>query len=114
MLPVPPGCEIDQSESQPFYTDPPDGTLPNDGWALFSGTSAAAPQIAGAAALILSAKPGLTPAQVTEALKATAVDVRMGHCHPRFNFPAQIDHDLATGHGIIDASAAVQYALDSF
>jgi hypothetical protein len=29
--------------------DPPDGTSPDDGWALFSGTSAAAPQIAGPA-----------------------------------------------------------------
>jgi subtilisin family serine protease len=39
-----------------------DGTPPNDGWSLFSGTSAAAPQIAGAAAVLLSAKPKLTPA----------------------------------------------------
>ncbi len=86
----------------------------NDGWALFSGTSAAAPQIAGAAALILEAKPGLDPDQVTEALKATAIDVRVGRCHPRFNFSAQIGHDSATGHGLVDASVAVQYAIDTF
>jgi subtilisin family serine protease len=114
MLPIPPGCEIDVSESQPFYGDSPDGTPSNDGWALFSGTSAAAPQVAGAAALVLSAKPGLKPSQVTEALKATAVDIRVGHCHPRFNFAAQIGHDSATGHGLVDASGAVQYARDTF
>jgi hypothetical protein len=48
MLPVPPGSEIDAAESQPTVDDSGDGTSPADGWALFSGTSAAAPQIAGA------------------------------------------------------------------
>lgn len=114
MLPVPPGGEIDVDESQPFYDDPPDGTPWNDGWALFSGTSAAAPQIAGAAALVLAATPGLAPDQVTEALKATAIDVRVGWCHPRFNFSAQVGHDYATGYGLVDASAAVQYAVATF
>jgi subtilisin family serine protease len=115
MLPIPPGCEIDIDESQPAPGDPTtDGTAPNDGWALFSGTSAAAPQIAGAAAVILGAKPGLTPAQVTEALKQTAVDVTIGTCHPRFNFPAQAGPDLATGLGLVDVAAAVDYALANF
>lgn len=116
MLPIPPGSEIDRSLSQPDgQTDPDtDGTGGNDGWALFSGTSAAAPQIAGAAAVLLSAKPGLTPAQVTEALKVTAVDVRTGRCHPRFNNRARIGRDDATGHGLVDVSAAVAYALANF
>jgi subtilisin family serine protease len=57
MLPVPPGCEIDQAESQPSENDPTDdNTLGNDGWALFSGTSAAAPQVVGAAPLLLGAE----------------------------------------------------------
>ena len=64
--------------------------------------------------MILAAKPGLAPVQVTEALKATAVDVTAGRCSPRFNNPATVGHDNATGHGIVDASAAVQYALDKF
>ena len=115
MLPVQPGCELDLFESQPATGDPTgDGTTANDGWALFSGTSAAAPQLAGIAALILSAKPGLSPAQITEAMTKTAVDIRSGHCHPRFNYPAQIGHDSATGHGLADSSDAVQYALDHF
>ena len=84
MLPVPPGGEIDVSESEPAPNDSPDGTMPNDGWALFSGTSAAAPQVAGAAALILGAKPGLKPPQVIEALTETATDITAGCCHSRF------------------------------
>jgi hypothetical protein len=40
MLPVPPSEEIDRENSAH------DGTAPDDGWAVFSGTSAAAPQLA--------------------------------------------------------------------
>ena len=116
MLPVQPDCELDREESEP---DPPvdpssDGTLHNDGWALFSGTSAAAPQLAGVAALILGVKPQLSPAQVIEALTKTAVDITAGSCHPRFNNPATSGSDLATGTGLVDAAAAVQFALDNF
>ena len=114
MLPVPPRCEIDVDESQAAGGDTPDGTSSNDGWALFSGTSAAAPQLAGAVALILAAKPGLQPAQVTEALAATATDVQVGTCHPRFNHQATPGQDLATGFGLVNASAAVDYALAKF
>ena len=67
MLPVPPGCELDDSESKAGGGDPEgDGTSPGDGWALFSGTSAAAPQLAGAVAVLLGVKPKLTPAEVRE------------------------------------------------
>lgn len=116
MLPVQPGCEIDLDESK---ADPPldptaDGTLDDDGWALFSGTSAAAPQLAGAAALVLGAKPELMPRQVIEALTRTATDVVVGRCHPRFNNPATTSGDLATGAGLVNAEAAVQFALDHF
>ena len=115
MLPVPPNSGIDWWESQPNQGDPnSDGTLPYDGWALASGTSASAPQIAGAAAVILGAAPHLTPPQVTEALTRTARDVRTGRCHPVFNSPATIGHDLATGYGVIDVDAAVKYALATF
>ena len=113
MLPIPPGCEIDEAESQPDLPNDPDsdGTSPNDGWALFSGTSAAAPQVAGVVALLLGAKPGLTPAQVTEALTKTAIDVTAGRCHPRFNSLAGVGPDAATGAGLVNAKAAVDYAM---
>jgi hypothetical protein len=116
LLPIPPGCVIDVDESQPAPPRDPDsdGTAGNDGWALFSGTSAAAPQLAGVAALILSARPGLSPAQVTRAIAATAIDITTGRCHPRFNYAAVPGPDLATGVGLVNASAAVAYALQNF
>jgi subtilisin family serine protease len=115
MLPVPPGCEIDIDESKVTADDSiTDGTTESDGWALFSGTSAAAPQLAGAVALILGAKPGITPAQVIEALTKTATDISMGRCSPRFNHLATIGPDNATGFGLVNAFASVQYAIANF
>lgn len=115
MLPVPPNSPIDISESQPDFPDlDDDRTASNDGWALFSGSSAAAPQIAGVAALMLAAKPGLTPLQITQALRNTAIDVTSGNCNPRFNFPATVGHDAATGNGLVNAAAAVQFAIANF
>jgi hypothetical protein len=115
MLPIPPGCQLDREEGQPEDDDPEgDGTGPDDGWALFSGTSAAAPQLAGAVALLLEGKPGLTPAQVAEALRKTAIDITTGSCHPRFNNPATVGADLATGDGLVNVAAAVQYAKTNF
>lgn len=116
MLPIPSGCSIDQDESKPDETDPTtDGTPGDDGWALFSGTSAAAPQLAGAAALLLGAKPNLTPAQIIEALTSTAVDVVVGHSFPqRYNNPAGPGPDLATGAGLINVGAALKFVLDRF
>jgi subtilisin family serine protease len=115
MLPLAPGCELDMEESRPDERgNPGDGTPPNDGWALFSGTSAAAPQIAGVAALLLSANPKLTPAQIKEALTKTAIDVTSGRCHPRFNFSAGPGPDLATGAGLVNAAEALNYALAHF
>jgi subtilisin family serine protease len=111
MLPIPPGSEIDVDESVAAAGDPADGTTGSDGWALFSGTSAAAPQLAGAVALILGARPELTPAQVRQALVETAVDVRAGRCHPRFDFLAGPGPDRATGFGLVNAAAAVKRAL---
>ncbi|WP_170328949.1 S8 family serine peptidase [Ruegeria arenilitoris] len=114
MLPVPAGSELDVAMSNPSSDAPGDGTAANDGWARFSGTSAAAPQIAGAGALILGARPDLTPAQVIEALSQTATDVVEGSCHPRFGNPAGPGRDEATGFGLVNASAALDYALTQF
>jgi hypothetical protein len=46
-----------------------------DGSGVFCGTSAAAPHIAGIAALILSYRPNLTPPQVREILASSTVDI---------------------------------------
>src|SRR5262249_50790019 len=65
-------------------------TFPN-----FFGTSAAAPHAAGVAALMLSAIPGLTPAQIRSALENTALDMGV----PGF--------DTDSGFGLIQADAAL-------
>jgi subtilisin family serine protease len=115
MLPVPAGSQLDRSASIAVDGVEGDFTAPDDGWALLSGTSSAAPQVAGASALILSAKPGLRPRQVIEALSRTAFDIVVGHSSPqKFNQPAKPGRDNATGWGLINATAAVAYAEHHF
>lgn len=109
MLPVEPGNKLDQDlgSGKPF----PDGdqTGPHDGWAAISGTSAAAPQLAGAAALVKQTAPHLTPAEVRDVLRSTARAVTEGRCfdRPGMNNPAGAVPDLATGAGLVDAHRAV-------
>ncbi len=69
------------------------------GFLPFFGTSAAAPHAAAIAALIKSARPDYTAAQILAAMKATALDIRA----------AGIDRD--SGYGLVMALEAVNYAL---
>jgi serine protease len=69
----------------------------------FGGTSAAAPHVAAAAALMLSANPELTPAQVASALRASAFAA-----YPRDSFCREGAH---CGAGFLDAQAALLAAL---
>ncbi|UCF68223.1 MAG: S8 family serine peptidase, partial [Acidobacteriota bacterium] len=110
MLPLEPGDEIDGGNAGSRHPDG-DETMSNDGWAAFSGTSAAAPQVAGVCALVKQACPELAPAAVREILDKTARDVTEGHSHPRTGgHPATSGADLATGHGLVDAHKAVMLA----
>jgi subtilisin family serine protease len=109
MLPVEPGDDLDTDIAGGTHPNG-DETTPNDGWAAFSGTSAAAPQIAGAAALVKQACPQLSPASVKDVLMKTARDVTTGHNHSRFNNQAVVGPDTATGDGLVDASKAVLLA----
>jgi serine protease len=68
-----------------------------DSYALYNGTSMATPHVVGVVALMLSAKPTLTPTQVTSILQSTA--------RP---FPATCSQ---CGSGIVNANAAVDAAL---
>jgi subtilisin family serine protease len=109
MLPIPSGCIIDQGNAGGSWPNG-DETPNNDGWAAFSGTSAAAPQIAGVCALMLRACPRLTPAQIRGILMQTARDVTTGTNHPNFGNPATVGPDTATGNGLVDAHRAVLLA----
>lgn len=109
LLPIPSGCVIDQGNAGGSFPNG-DETPSDDGWAAFSGTSAAAPQIAGVCALLLQACPQLTPVQVRDILMATARDVTVGTNHPNFGNPATPGPDTATGNGLVDAHRAVLLA----
>lgn len=73
----------------------PGNTLPN-----FGGTSAAAPVVAGAAALVLSANPNLSPIQVRDILVNTATDMGANGFDNNFGF------------GRVNARAAVEEAIN--
>jgi hypothetical protein len=105
MLPVPPGASIDRACA--LY----DTTGAEDGWAVFSGTSASAPQIAAVCALLLQKNPYLTPADIKAILMRTAKDVLEGSASAGSDpagegLRAGPGADGATGAGLIDAHAA--------
>ncbi|SEV85525.1 S8 family serine peptidase [Natrinema salifodinae] len=71
-------------------------SVTGNGYARMSGTSMAAPVVAGVAGLALSAHPELSRSELRKHLRATAVDVGLG--------------DDEQGHGRVDAAAAVTTA----
>lgn len=79
--------------------DPLVGALPGGGYSIWSGTSGAAPLVAGLAALIRSAYPDMPAHEVMHRIRATARDA---------GAPGE---DPVYGHGIIDAEAAVTAEL---
>lgn len=81
---------------------------PNDGktyyYAMLTGTSMSSPVVAGIVSLMLQANPNLTPAQVIEALKATAI-------HDNYTGLATPNGNNNWGHGKVNAFAAVAKAI---
>jgi subtilisin family serine protease len=113
MLPVEPNDEIDKELSADGGYPDGDETNKNDGWAAFSGTSAAAPQLAAICALIKQACPRISPFQARDILKRTARDVTLGKCSMRTGgHSAKSGPDLATGAGLANTSEAVREARD--
>jgi len=101
MLPVQPGCTLDGIS--------PTTGAPDDGWGLFSGTSAASPLVAGVCALLLEKNPALTPAQVKDKLIKSARDVKIGTTAS--GDTAGPGADAATGAGLVDAKWAYLVAM---
>jgi serine protease len=71
-------------------------TWTRNSYASLSGTSMACPHVAGVVALMLSYDSSATPAQIFNALTASAVN------------PNTSDADTSLGHGIVDAVAAIE------
>jgi subtilisin family serine protease len=103
LLPVPPGSKIDKSLS--IFKD---GTKHGDGWASFSGTSAAAPQIAGVCALLKSKNRNLTPSEIKAILQKTAIKVSKGKSNQKSSEDGKTSQKglRATGAGLVDAYRA--------
>ncbi len=101
MLPVQEGAALDGIAPSTGAAD--------DGWGLFSGTSAACPQVAGVCALLLEKDAGLTPAEVKEKLMKAARDVRAGQS--RMGDAAGPGPDAATGAGLVDAKWSYLIAM---
>ena len=112
MLPLQPGCEIDTELSSGGSFPNSDETKSGDGWSAISGTSAAAPQLAGVCALLKQKNPHLTPQQVKQALLASAKDCTKGKANSASNegvaLRATTGIDGATGHGLVDAAEAIK------
>ena len=75
----------------------------SNGTITMSGTSMAAPHVAGIAALILSIRPDLTQAQVRHAIESTARNLS---AHPPTHHNGQWNNQV--GFGLVDAYAAVR------
>jgi subtilisin family serine protease len=67
-----------------------------------TGTSMATPHVAGAAAVLWSARPDLTPSQVREVLEKSAKDL------------GPLNRDRQYGFGLVQVADAIEYANTHF
>lgn len=110
VMPTQKGAEFDGLFSGSNFPNG-DETGSADGWLVASGTSSAAPMVAGGAALLLNAKSSLTPAEIKQTLMDTAIDVTQGFSPCGTSVGA--GSDSATGAGMIDIGAAVNKVAPS-
>jgi len=79
-----------------------------DGYPNISGTSAAAPHVAGVVALLLEANPSLQPIDIKNILQQTAVDILQRNNTDKTSIGS--GYDLDSGFGLINAEAAIALA----
>jgi subtilisin family serine protease len=97
MLPVPPGSH----HATRLHGSKKTGAT---GWALFSGTSSATPQVAAVCALLLQKNPDLKPDDIKRILLDTATDITAGNAFGGKSTRGGFDR--ATGAGLVNAKAA--------
>lgn len=95
------GCQIPTGNVRTIDRAGANGYAVGDFFDGFNGTSAAAPQVSGVAALMISANPRLTEAQVRTILQQTATDMGSG------------GFDNTFGFGRVNAFTAVKAAINN-
>lgn len=107
-------CDTELADTGMVSTINTGKTAPDlGGYGAVSGTSFAAPQVAGAAALMWAANPSLTLSQVEFGLKASArphvTAYALGTCSTSNSSRCSLDTSTG-GAGLLDAAEAVKYA----
>lgn len=107
-----PGANI-ISTCRPYLPICATGLSLDPNYATLSGTSMAAPHIAGIVAQLYQANPNLTPAQVEDILEDTARP--LSAAGTPISDPANATNGTTfdAGHGLVNVEAAVQRALNS-
>ena len=107
-LPTEPSSKLDKGLAGGTFPNK-DETASDDGWIVGSGTSSAAPMVAGVAALMIqkyrSEGRNFTPEIIKFMLGHTARDITTGASTCGKN--ASVGYDNATGNGLVNAEAAV-------
>lgn len=105
VMPTEPDCIYDNFFGGGNFPNA-DETETDDGWLVASGTSSAAPMVAGVVALMLEKNSDLSPGVVKMILQLTARDITQGTSASGHN--AAIGVDLATGYGLVDGVEALE------
>lgn len=81
-------------------------SMESPGWGIFSGTSAAAPQVAGIVALLLQQNASLKPNEIRDILSNSSRDISVGSSSQ--GEKAHLGDDLASGAGLVQAYDALE------